>query len=117
MNIFEIFEIFEIFSKIFKIFRKILRFLRFFFQIYEIFHSDCAMCNFLPIRIFVQTKNPRSKNPSDETKKYENVSNPSEITPVDGILIKTHHPSILIVGVLTKKRVRHDGTYTNTTIG
>ena len=66
---------------------------------------------------FRTDKKPQVKKSIGRAKKYANVSNPSEITPVDGILIKTHHPSILIVGVLTKKRVRHDGTYTNTTIG
>ena len=77
------------------------------------FESDSPldkMCSFLPLRVVVvQTKKTQVKIFIGRDKKYANVSNPSEITPVDGILIKTHH-TIPIVGVLTKKRVRHDVT-------
>ena len=42
------------------------------------------ICNFLPLRIVVQTKKNLGQIFIGRTKKYANVSNPSEITPVDG---------------------------------
>ena len=44
------------------------------------------ICNFLPLRIVVQIKQKlQVKKFIGRAKKYAKVSNPSEITPVDGI--------------------------------